>query len=68
VAHAHLGAYGFYSFVMFGSIYFILPRVTGFEWPFPRAIAAHWALNIAARWWRCTTSARSCTPSARRMS
>jgi cytochrome c oxidase cbb3-type subunit 1 len=35
VAHAHLGAYGFFSFVMFGSVYFILPRVTGREWPYP---------------------------------
>ncbi len=44
VAHAHLGVYGFYSFVMFGSVYFILPRLTGREWPFPRAIAAHFWL------------------------
>ncbi|MEE4298048.1 MAG: cbb3-type cytochrome c oxidase subunit I [Pseudomonadales bacterium] len=44
VAHAHLGAYGFFSFVMFGSVYFILPRVTGREWPFPRAISAHFWL------------------------
>lgn len=47
VAHAHLGAYGFYSFVMFGSVYFIMPRVTGREWPFPRAITAHFWLVFA---------------------
>jgi cytochrome c oxidase cbb3-type subunit 1 len=44
VAHAHLGAYGFFSFVLFGSIYFIVPRATGREWPFPRAISAHFWL------------------------
>ncbi|MEM6709226.1 MAG: cbb3-type cytochrome c oxidase subunit I [Pseudomonadota bacterium] len=44
VAHAHLGVYGFYSFVMFGAIYFILPRLTGHEWPSPRAIGAHFWL------------------------
>jgi cytochrome c oxidase cbb3-type subunit 1 len=47
VAHAHLGAYGFFAFVMFGSVYFIMPRVTGREWPYPRAIAAHFWLVFA---------------------
>ena len=47
VAHAHLGGYGFFSFVMFGSVYFILPRITGREWPYPRAITAHfWLVAI----------------------
>ncbi|MEE4361018.1 MAG: cbb3-type cytochrome c oxidase subunit I [Pseudomonadales bacterium] len=44
VAHAHLGAYGFFAFVMFGSVYFIMPRITGREWPYPKAIAAHFWL------------------------
>jgi cytochrome c oxidase cbb3-type subunit 1 len=44
VAHAHLGLYGFFSLVMFGSIYFILPRLTGRDWPYPRAISAHFWL------------------------
>jgi cytochrome c oxidase cbb3-type subunit 1 len=44
VAHAHLGVYGFFTFVMFGSAYFILPRITGREWPWPRAISAHFWL------------------------
>lgn len=47
VAHAHLGVYGFFAFVMFGSIYFILPRITGREWPWPRAISAHFWLVFA---------------------
>ena len=44
VAHAHLGLYGFYSLIMFGAIYFIMPRLTGREWPYPKAIAAHFWL------------------------
>ncbi len=50
VAHAHLGLYAFVSFVFFGSIYFIVPRVTQREWPYPSLIAAHFwcaAVGIA---------------------
>lgn len=45
VAHAHLGLYGFVTFVFFGAIYFIVPRITGREWPFPRLITAHFWLS-----------------------
>lgn len=31
IAHAHLGLYGFYTMVMFGAVYYILPRLTGRE-------------------------------------
>ena len=44
VAHAHLGAYGFVTMVLFGAIYFMLPRVLNWEWPFPRLISAHFWL------------------------
>jgi cytochrome c oxidase cbb3-type subunit 1 len=44
VAHAHLGLYGFFSFVMFGAIYFVMPRITSWEWPFPKLIALHFWL------------------------
>ncbi|WP_374473445.1 cbb3-type cytochrome c oxidase subunit I [Arenimonas sp.] len=44
VAHAHLGLYGFVTMVMFGAIYFALPRVVGREWPWPRLVAAHFWL------------------------
>lgn len=47
VAHAHLGLYGFFSMVMFGSIYFIMPRVMNWEWPYPRLIALHFWLVVA---------------------
>ncbi|RQR48558.1 hypothetical protein DIE19_33060 [Burkholderia sp. Bp9126] len=47
VAHAHLGLYGFFSMIMFGSIYFILPRVLEREWPYPKLISLHfWAVVI----------------------
>ena len=46
VAHAHLGAYGFVSLVLFGSIYHIMPRMTGTQWPYPRLIATHFWLTI----------------------
>lgn len=45
VAHAHLGLYGFVTMVFFGAIYFIVPRITGREWPFPALIAAHFWLS-----------------------
>ncbi len=32
VAHAHLGVYGFFTMIMFGSMYYIVPRLTGWEW------------------------------------
>ena len=46
VAHAHLGLYGFFSLVMFGSIYFAMPRVMNWEWPYPKLIAAHFWLVV----------------------
>jgi cytochrome c oxidase cbb3-type subunit 1 len=46
VAHAHLGLYGFFSMVMFGSIYFIMPRVMNWEWPYPRLISLHFWLVV----------------------
>jgi cytochrome c oxidase cbb3-type subunit I len=47
VAHAHLGLYGFVSFVFFGAIYFIVPRITGREWPYPLWITAHFWFALA---------------------
>jgi cytochrome c oxidase cbb3-type subunit 1 len=44
VAHAHLGLYGFFSMIMFGSIYFVLPRVLEREWPYPNLVALHFWL------------------------
>lgn len=47
VAHAHLGMYGFFSMIMFGAIYFIMPRIVNWEWPYPRLIAVHFWLVVA---------------------
>lgn len=44
VAHAHLGLYGFVSMVFFGAIYFVVPRITGREWPWPKLVTAHFWL------------------------
>ncbi|MEO8654515.1 MAG: cbb3-type cytochrome c oxidase subunit I, partial [Ramlibacter sp.] len=44
VGHAHLGAYGFVSMVLFGAIYFMMPRVLNWEWPYPRLITLHFWL------------------------
>jgi cytochrome c oxidase cbb3-type subunit I len=46
IAHAHLGLYGFVAMVMFGSIYFVMPRVVGREWPFAWMISLHFWLVI----------------------
>ena len=46
VAHAHLGLYGFFTMVMFGSIYFIMPRVLNWEWPYPSLISLHFWLVV----------------------
>lgn len=47
VAHAHLGVYGFASMVLFGSVYFVAPRVTGKEWPYRSWINIHyWLVTI----------------------
>lgn len=44
VAHAHLGVYGFVTMVMFGALYFAMPRLLGREWPKPALIGWHFWL------------------------
>jgi len=41
VAHAHMGVYAFFTMIMFGSIYYIVPRLTGWEWASGRLISFH---------------------------
>lgn len=45
VAHAHLGIYAFFTMIMFGSMYYIVPRLTGGEW------ASAWLIRI--HFWSC---------------
>ncbi len=47
VAHAHHGMYAFFTMVMFGSIYYILPRILLKEWPSAKLISLHfWTTAI----------------------
>lgn len=46
-AHAHLGMYGFFTMVMFGAIYYLMPRVVEWEWPSARLIRWHFWLSLA---------------------
>lgn len=46
VAHAHLGLYGFFAMVMFGSIYFVMPRIVEREWPSAVLISLHFWLVV----------------------
>jgi cytochrome c oxidase cbb3-type subunit 1 len=47
VAHAHLGMYGFVSMVIFGGVYFTLPRILDVRWPRPALISLHFWLVVA---------------------
>lgn len=44
VGHAHLGMYGFFTMMMFGAMYYIVPRLVGWEWPSARLIRWHFWL------------------------
>lgn len=47
VAHAHHGLYAFFTMVMFGGIYYILPRILLKEWPSAKLISLHfWTTAI----------------------
>lgn len=53
VAHAHLGVYAFFTMTMFGSIYYIAPRLTGRAWASPGLIRLHFwttAIGMAVYW------------------
>jgi cytochrome c oxidase cbb3-type subunit 1 len=44
-ALAQLNFYGFFAMVMFGAIYFIMPRLVGLEFPWPGFVRAHFWLS-----------------------
>jgi cytochrome c oxidase cbb3-type subunit 1 len=46
VAHSHVGGYGFVTFVCFGAIYYIVPRLVGHEWPSSKLIRWHFNLVL----------------------
>lgn len=41
VSHAHLGLYGFTTMVLFGGIYFALPRIVGRNFRYPQLLNLH---------------------------
>ena len=47
VATDHLHFYGFFAIVMFGAIYYIVPQLTGLEFPSPKFVRAHLVLALA---------------------
>jgi cytochrome c oxidase cbb3-type subunit 1 len=47
IAHSHLGMYSFATMLLFGSIYYMVPRVIEREWPSAFLIRLHfWAVAI----------------------
>ena len=50
-ARTQLQVYGFFAMVMFGAIYYIFPRFSGIEFPYPKLVRIHFwlaALGILA--------------------
>jgi cytochrome c oxidase cbb3-type subunit 1 len=44
IAYSHLGLYAFFSMIIFGSMYYIVPRLVGREWRYATLIKLHfWA-------------------------
>ncbi|HEY0368575.1 MAG TPA: cbb3-type cytochrome c oxidase subunit I, partial [Chthoniobacterales bacterium] len=41
IAYSHLGLYAFYTMIMFGSMYYIVPRLVGREWRYASLIKLH---------------------------
>ncbi len=47
VAHAHLGAYGFVSLILFGGFYYVVPRLVERVWPMTMLIHVHfWTVVV----------------------
>ncbi len=46
IAHAHVGVYAFVTLVLFGAIYYVMPRMVRREWPSERAIRWHFWLVL----------------------
>src|SRR6266404_7274870 len=41
IAYSHIGLYAFFTMVMFGSMYYIVPRLVGREWRYASLIKLH---------------------------
>lgn len=47
VAQWQLNIFGFIGMALFGAIYYVVPRVTGIEWPCAKSVRAHFWLAAA---------------------
>jgi cytochrome c oxidase cbb3-type subunit 1 len=47
VAQWQLSIFGFFAMTMFGAIYYIVPQVTGIEWPCTKSVRRHYWLAAA---------------------
>ncbi len=47
VAHSHVGGYAFVTFVAFGAMYYVVPRLVGHEWPSERLVRWHFNTVLA---------------------
>ncbi len=45
IGHSHIGLYGFYTMIMFGAVYYIVPRLVDWEWTSPSLIRWHFWLS-----------------------
>ena len=46
VGYSHLGLYAFFTMVMFGSMYYIVPRLVGREWRYGSLIKLHFWSSV----------------------
>jgi len=57
VAHAHLGMYAFVTMMLFGAIYYMMPRLLNREWPSAALIRVHfWSCAIGVLFYWGTLS------------
>lgn len=47
IAHSHMGVYLFATLSLFGTMYYMLPRLVGREWPQPNLIRWHFWLVVS---------------------
>jgi cytochrome c oxidase cbb3-type subunit 1 len=46
IAYSHMGLYAFFSMVIFGSMYYIVPRLVGREWRYASLIKLHFWMSV----------------------
>lgn len=52
IGHSHLGMYAFVTMILFGAIYYMMPRLTGREWPSVWLIRIHfWFCGLGVLWY-----------------